>query len=146
MYIMKKLIILFMLTGLVLSISSCKKEEKTCPEPEGPWAIGTWKATKIVDQGQELPSSVPEVACMLENTIILNESGSGNWDYHEYNNNNCVSFPLVIEYWLENKAKKKLLVHFTANNSTYNIPFEYVDAKHFRYIEGTDSYAEFTKQ
>jgi len=142
---MKKFLTLFILSGLILSASSCKKE-KTCPEPEGPWAIGTWKATKIVDQGQELPSSVPEVACMLENTIILNESGSGNWEYHEYDNNNCVSLPLVIDYWLENKAKKKLVVHFVAGGDEYNIPFDYTDKTHFRYIMGQDSYAEFTKQ
>ena len=142
---MKKLFTLFILSGLILVTSSCKKED-TCPEPEGPWAVGTWKATKLMENGQELPSSDPGVACILENTIVLNESGSGNWEYHEYDNNNCVSLPLVIDYWLENKAKKKLLLHFTVNNSAYNIPFEYVDATHFRYVEDSDSYVEFTKQ
>jgi len=142
---MKKLILLFLFAGLVLNTTSCTKE-KECPTPEGPWAVGTWNATKVVDNGQEADSSDPAIACLLQNVITLNESGSGNWEYHLYSNGNCGQVPLVIEYWLENKAKKKLLVHFTANGNTYDVPFDYTDNTHFRYYFDPTSYVEFTKQ
>jgi len=142
---MKKLLILFLFAGLVFSTTSCKKKE--CPKPEV-WGVGTWKATKYVENGAEQSSSDPEVACILTNQLNLNDSWEGSWEYHYYDSNNssCETIHLTLDSWLENIDKKILVVNFTYNQIEFSFPFKYTDDSHFRLENDAQNYLEFTKQ
>jgi len=145
--IMKKLLVLFLFAGLTFGATSCKKDD-SCPEPEKPWAPGTWNATKYVESGQEQDANNPAVACILTHQMIFNEEGNGNWNYHYYDNNSssCETIPLTLDSWAENKDKKILFIHFTYNGRDYDFSFTYMDETHFRWIANSNTYLEFTKQ
>ncbi len=143
---MKKLLILFLFAGLVFTTSSCKKKQ-TCPKPEV-WGVGTWNATKVVNNGTELDSSDPQVACLLTHQMTLTDSWGGNWQYHYYDSNtsSCQTIPLTLDSWLEDINKKVLVVNFTYNGDEYSFKFDYIDNTHFHWNLGSNTYFEFTKQ
>ncbi len=120
---MKKLLLLFVVSGLIFTTSSCKKEEDTsCPEPEV-WGVGTWKASKVLDDnGNEVdPNSNPYFQCYINSEqFTLNDNHNGDqwiWADIDPNTNSCAPVTLNITSWAENLNTKRLYV--TTNNSDY---------------------------
>ncbi len=128
---MKKLLVLFVLAGLVFSTTSCKKED--CPECEEPvlHGVGTWNASKVIVQNQDVTNSGdPEVMCWLNEVIVLDKSQNGtSWDLYMYDSNTstCNSLNLQVTSWAENYSKQKLYVTITYQGDEYNFTFNFVN-------------------
>jgi len=131
---MKKLFLLLALAGLVI-ISSCKKEE--CPKCEEPeenqvelHGAGTWAASKVIYQGQDLTNSGdPTVDCWLMDQIVLNDTQDGtSWDFTDYDTDTstCEAYNLNVTAWAENYEKGMLYVTITYNQTLYTFDFIFV--------------------
>ncbi len=103
---MKKLLILTIVALVGFSTDSCKK--KACPKPEV-WGVGTWKMTEYYHNGVLQDPSDPDVACYLQETIQLNDVGSGTWNLKIYHSgtNTCTTNPYPIT-WGKTKVWKSL--------------------------------------
>ena len=141
---MKKILILFLFAGLAFSTTSCKKKQK-CPEPEV-WAVGTWQATKVVDNGTEQDPSDPTTACWLTDEMVLDEDGGGTLSIHDYDSGTCQDLGWTLKAWAENLDKKVLNIVVTTGYGTESIKFNYVDDTHIRWMFDANSYEELTKQ
>jgi len=143
---MKKILLLFVLAGLVFSTNSCKKKE--CPKPEVRGA-GTWDATKIVDpNGQELDSTNPAVACYLTDEMVLNKDHNGtSWVFPSYDPNasTCTPYNLTVSSWAENLDVNKLYVTVTYQGTSYDFHFTYTSKTEF-YQEFSGGYKEYYKK
>jgi len=143
---MKKILLLFVLAGLVFSTNACKKKE--CPAPPKPevWGVGTWNASKVVDSnGQEMDSSDPAVACDLTDVMVLNENHNGtSWKlpYYDNNSNTCQAYNLSVSSWAENIHTKKLYVTVTYQGNDFDFAFKYVDENNMYYDATYDYYYE----
>jgi hypothetical protein len=127
---MKKLLMLFVLAGLVFSVSSCKK--KDCPECEEPETVlrgvGTWNASKIISQNQDVTNSGdPQVNCWLTDVMILNENQNGtSWSFPTYDSNSgvCSDYGLQVTSWAE--SQQRLYVTVTYQGNFYDFSFIFV--------------------
>ncbi len=130
---MKKLLILFLFAGLVFSTTSCKK--KTCPEPEKPKGIGTWKVSSVkYDDGAPI-TDPSESACLSNDVLVLGEdqkSGSWTWAYYLENSSTCGSLDLQIVSWAENFEKKKLYISESDGTNVYDDAFDFIDETHIK--------------
>ncbi len=112
---MKKILLLFVLSGLIFSASSCKKKEKSCPKPEV-WGVGTWKASKIEDPNGNVvdPASSAYAQCYVNSEqFTLNDSHDGAqwiWADVDQNTNACTPQTLTITAWAENMKTKRLYI------------------------------------
>jgi len=144
---MKKILLLFVLAGLVFSTNACKKKE--CPKPEVRGA-GTWDATKIVDpNGQELDNTNPAVACYLTDELVLNQDHNGtSWVFPSYDSNTgtCSPYNFAITSWAENLDKNKLYVSFNYQGTAYDFGFTYTSKTEFYWDLGSGYKEYYEKQ
>jgi len=126
---MKRLLLLFVLGGLLLS-TSCKKDEcPTCEEPKL-YGVGTWTVSDIKDENGAPLTDQTEYSCLATDQLVLNETQDGvSWSYTYYlqYNSSCGSLDLTVTSWAENWEKKKLYVSTTDGQGDYTDSFDYID-------------------
>jgi hypothetical protein len=147
---MKKLLMLFVFAGLLFSTTSCKKD---CPECEEPvlHGAGTWNASKVMYQGQDVTNSGdPTVDCWLTDKIVLNDTQNGtSWDFTDYDSNTstCDALNLTVKSWAENYDKKILYVTVTYQGVDYNFGLVYVNDNQIKAVwSGGDLEIYYDKQ
>ncbi len=134
---MKKFLLLFIVSGLIFSASSCKKKEKSCPKPEV-WGVGTWKLTDVTDaNGQsQLDPNDPGNQCLLnQSEIKLNDNFNGNYvkfGNYDSNTGTCSQDSYQVSSWAENIDTKKLYISLSLpNGGNFLFDCVYIDKTHF---------------
>ena len=143
---MKKLLLLVFLAGLAWTTGSCVKKEK-CPEPEV-WAVGTWKVSKIVDNGQVVDLTTSPGSCKAQGTIRLDDNHTGEWNYFYVSGGNCTVQVYPVDAWSENLKKNEIYITgpFYIFGIQYTFKGLYLNDHTFRLPYSNNSYMEFTKQ
>ncbi|GEM_PF-6512535 len=136
----------FILLGFLMVWSSGCKKQNTCT-PEPPRAVGTWKAIEHKISGVVQDPSDPLTACLLQSEIILEENGTGIFEFHTDEPGTCVSIPVVIESWAENLEKQRLFINLSADGEEIAFALEYLDKTHLLFaIPEEDASLKFEKQ
>ena len=125
---MKKLLLTSTMTAFLLLFNACSK--KSCPKPEV-WGTGTWKLTETYDyDGTLLDPSDPLVDCTLNETIVLNNDGTGTRTLYHYSSGNCVPETQALE-WVENTEKRILIIE--ANGIARKMTYENKDKFYYEF-------------